>query len=131
MTFLFMHINKFMSDEISLEIKQQYNIYIFIWYNLNGYCVYLSLSTHTCTVGLSVACASTCNLLLMRNSELSTGIEVEDHNGNVIGKSKVAAKKVKKTFTSTNKRMLIYLMHLYLYKSSMTIMVQVFVYQDK
>lgn len=31
----------------------------------------------------------------MRNSELSTGIEVEDHNGNVIGKSKVAAKKVK------------------------------------
>lgn len=96
MTFLFMHINKFMSDEISLEIKQQFNIYIFIWYNLNGYCVYLSLSTHTCTVGLSVACASTCNLLLMRNSELSTGIEVEDHNGNVIGKSKVAAKKVKK-----------------------------------
>lgn len=97
MTFLFMHINKFMSDEISLEIKQQYNIYIFIWYNLNGNCVYLSLSTHTCTViGLSLACASTCNLLLMRNSELSTGIEVEDHNGNVIGKSKVAAKKVKK-----------------------------------
>lgn len=102
MTFLFMHINKFMSDEISLEIKQQYNIYIFIWYNLNGYCVYLSLSTHTCTVGLSLACASTCNLLLMRNSELSTGIEVEDHNGNVIGKSKVAAKKVKKNFASTN-----------------------------
>lgn len=32
----------------------------------------------------------------MRNSELSTGIEVEDHNGNVIGKSKVAAKKVEK-----------------------------------
>lgn len=31
----------------------------------------------------------------MRNSELSTGIEVEDHNGKVIGKSKVAAKKVK------------------------------------
>lgn len=86
-----------MSDEISLEIEQQNDIYIFIWYNLNGYCVYLSLSTHTCTViGLSLACASTCNLLLMRNSELSTGIEVEDHNGNVIGKSKVAAKKVKK-----------------------------------
>lgn len=89
-----------MSDQNSLEIKQQYNIYIFIWYNLNGQCVhfvYLSLSTHTCTViGLSLACASTCNLLLMRNSELSTGIEVEDHNGNVIGKSKVAAKKVKK-----------------------------------
>lgn len=104
MTFLFMHINKFMSDEISLEIKQQYNIYIFIWYNLNGYCVYLSLSTQTCTVGLSLACASTCNLLLMRNSELSTGIEVEDHNGNVIGKSKVAAKKVKKNFASTNKK---------------------------
>lgn len=93
-----------MSDEISLEIKQQYNIYLFIWYNLNGYCVYLSLSTHTCTVGLSLACASTCNLLLMRNSELSTGIEVEDHNGNVIGKSKVAAKKVKKNFASTNKK---------------------------
>lgn len=67
----------------------------------------------------------------MRNSELSTGIEVEDHNGNVIGKSKVAAKKVKKTFTSTNKRMLIYLIHLYLYKISMIIMVQVFVNQDK
>lgn len=93
-----------MSDQNSLEIKQQYNIYIFIWYNLNGYCVYLSLSTHTCTVGLSLACASTCNLLLMRNSELSTGIEVEDHNGNVIGKSKVAAKKVKKNFASTNKK---------------------------
>ncbi|XP_062578380.1 sideroflexin-5-like [Saccostrea cucullata] len=41
----------------------------------------------------AVACASTCNLLLMRNSELSTGIEVQDHNGNVIGKSKVAAEK--------------------------------------
>lgn len=40
----------------------------------------------------------------MRNSELSTGIEVEDHNGNVIGKSKVAAKKVKKNFASTNKK---------------------------
>lgn len=51
---------------------------------------------HVLYVGLSLACASTCNLLLMRNSELSTGIEVEDHNGNVIGKSKVAAKKVKK-----------------------------------
>ncbi|XP_062589452.1 sideroflexin-5-like [Saccostrea cucullata] len=41
----------------------------------------------------AVACASTCNLLLMRNSELSTGIEVQDHNGNVIGKSKIAAEK--------------------------------------
>lgn len=89
------------SDFSGNKTTVQY-LHIFIWYNLNGYCVYLSLSTHTCTVGLSVACASTCNLLLMRNSELSTGIEVEDHNGNVIGKSKVAAKKVKKTFASTN-----------------------------
>lgn len=40
------------------------------------------------------ATASTCNVVLMRNSELVEGIEVFDRNGRVIGTSKAAAKKV-------------------------------------
>lgn len=40
------------------------------------------------------ATASTCNVLLMRNSELSEGIIVFDKDENVVGSSKVAAKKV-------------------------------------
>ena len=40
------------------------------------------------------ATASTCNVVLMRNSELAEGIEVFDKLNNVIGSSKVAAKKV-------------------------------------
>lgn len=60
----------------------------------------------------------------MRNSELFIGIEVEDYNGNVIGKFKVVVKKVKKKFCINKlKKMLIYLIYLYLYKSSMIIMV--------
>ena len=35
-----------------------------------------------------------CNVVLMRNSELRTGIEVFDEKGEVVGTSKVAAKKV-------------------------------------
>ena len=35
-----------------------------------------------------------CNVVLMRNSELNTGIEVFDEKGEVVGTSKVAAKKV-------------------------------------
>lgn len=41
-----------------------------------------------------IACASTCNVVLMRNSELHEGIEVFDENEKVIGTSLVAAKKV-------------------------------------
>jgi tricarboxylate carrier len=41
----------------------------------------------------AVATASTCNVLLMRNSELSEGIEVIDRKGTTVGTSKVAAKK--------------------------------------
>jgi len=41
----------------------------------------------------AVAFASTCNVILMRNSELSEGIDVMDKSNNVIGSSKIAAKK--------------------------------------
>nr|CAB3266025.1 sideroflexin-5-like [Phallusia mammillata] len=41
----------------------------------------------------AVATASVCNVVLMRHTELSTGIEVCDEDGNVIGVSKIAAKK--------------------------------------
>lgn len=42
----------------------------------------------------AVACASTLNTVLMRNHELREGIEVVDEQGNVVGTSKIAAKKV-------------------------------------
>ena len=42
----------------------------------------------------AVACASTLNTVLMRNHELREGIEVVDEHGNVVGTSKIAAKKV-------------------------------------
>ncbi len=42
----------------------------------------------------AVACASTINTVLMRNHELTEGIEVVDDKGNVVGTSKIAAKKV-------------------------------------
>ncbi|BFY97893.1 hypothetical protein BsWGS_00933 [Bradybaena similaris] len=41
----------------------------------------------------AVATASTCNVLLMRNSELYEGIEVVDKSSQVVGTSKVAARK--------------------------------------
>lgn len=41
----------------------------------------------------AVACASTLNTILMRNHELREGIEVVDEEGNVVGTSKIAAKK--------------------------------------
>ncbi|GFR82787.1 sideroflexin [Elysia marginata] len=44
----------------------------------------------------ATATASTCNVLLMRNSELSEGIEVLDKQGNTVGTSQVAAKKALK-----------------------------------
>ena len=44
----------------------------------------------------AVATASTCNVLLMRNSELTEGIEVFDKDENVVGTSKIAAKKALK-----------------------------------
>ena len=43
---------------------------------------------------LSSAAGSVCNVVLMRNSELKTGIEVFDEKGEAVGTSKVAAKKV-------------------------------------
>ena len=41
-----------------------------------------------------LATANICNLVLMRNHELFTGIEVKDKDGNVVGTSKIAARKV-------------------------------------
>ena len=46
------------------------------------------------TLFLFTAAASTANLLLMRMHEASEGIEVVDSHGNVVGVSKMAAKKV-------------------------------------
>ena len=44
---------------------------------------------------LLTATASTFNVILMRNNELNEGIDVVDDQNNVVGTSKVAAKKVK------------------------------------
>ncbi|XP_033756892.1 sideroflexin-5-like [Pecten maximus] len=41
----------------------------------------------------AVAAANVCNVLLMRNNELAEGIEVVDSNQNVVGTSKIAAKR--------------------------------------
>ena len=41
-----------------------------------------------------VATANICNVVLMRNHELFTGIEVKEKDGNVVGTSKLAARKV-------------------------------------
>ncbi|KAL4231548.1 Sideroflexin-5 [Mactra antiquata] len=41
----------------------------------------------------AVASANICNVLLMRNNELTEGIDVMDNNHNVVGTSKIAAKK--------------------------------------
>ncbi|XP_015754769.1 PREDICTED: sideroflexin-5-like [Acropora digitifera] len=41
----------------------------------------------------TLATANICNVVLMRNHELFTGIEVKDRNGNVVGTSKIAAQK--------------------------------------
>ncbi len=49
----------------------------------------------------AVACASTLNTVLMRNHELREGIEVVDEQGNVVGTSKIAAKKVWLTYMSS------------------------------
>ncbi|XP_052773899.1 sideroflexin-5-like [Mya arenaria] len=40
----------------------------------------------------AVASANICNVLLMRNNELTEGIDVCDENGNVVGTSKIAAR---------------------------------------
>lgn len=40
------------------------------------------------------ASANICNVMLMRNNELTEGIEVMDHDNNVVGTSKIAAKQV-------------------------------------
>ena len=41
-----------------------------------------------------LATANICNVVLMRNHELFTGIEVKEKDGNVVGASKIAARKV-------------------------------------
>lgn len=41
----------------------------------------------------AVATASSCNMLLMRRSELKNGIDVKDHEGRVVGVSQEAAKR--------------------------------------
>ena len=40
------------------------------------------------------ASANICNVVLMRNHELFTGIEVKDKDGHVVGTSQLAARKV-------------------------------------
>ncbi|XP_048584777.1 sideroflexin-5 [Nematostella vectensis] len=40
----------------------------------------------------ATAAANICNVVLMRNHELFTGIEVKDKEGNIVGTSKIAAK---------------------------------------
>lgn len=45
-------------------------------------------------VGVIVATASTCNVILMRYNELFEGIEILDEAGHTVGTSKAAAKKV-------------------------------------
>ncbi|XP_066574454.1 sideroflexin-5a [Amia ocellicauda] len=40
----------------------------------------------------AVASANICNVILMRHTELSEGIDVLDSNGNIVGSSKIAAK---------------------------------------
>ncbi|XP_046556394.1 LOW QUALITY PROTEIN: sideroflexin-5-like [Haliotis rubra] len=49
----------------------------------------------------AVATASTCNVLLMRNFELSEGIEVFDQNEKMVGTSKIAARKALKETAMT------------------------------
>ena len=44
---------------------------------------------------LSIASANVCNVFLMRNNELTEGIEVLDQNRNPVGTSKIAARKVR------------------------------------
>ena len=46
-------------------------------------------------VFLSIASANVCNVFLMRNNELTEGIEVLDQNRNPVGTSKIAARKVR------------------------------------
>jgi hypothetical protein len=42
----------------------------------------------------AVASANVCNVMLMRNHELMNGIRVENENGEIIGTSLIAARKV-------------------------------------
>ena len=59
---------------------------------VGGMCVMLYLS---CIGHIYIsASANICNVMLMRNSELTEGIAVMDSQNNVVGTSKVSAKKV-------------------------------------
>ena len=49
------------------------------------------------------AVANICNIMLMRNHELWEGIEVKNKDGEVVGSSVVAARKVSSTFLLWNK----------------------------
>ena len=51
-----------------------------------------------------VATANICNVVLMRNHELFTGIEVKDKDGNVVGTSKIASRKVHKLTINVGKQ---------------------------
>lgn len=62
---------------------------IFIIYSLLWRCIVYVIEY----IFVFPAVASTCNVVLMRNNELSEGIEVVDEQNNVLGTSKVAAKK--------------------------------------
>lgn len=53
----------------------------------------------------ATATANICNVVLMRNHELFTGIEVKDKDGNVVGTSKIAARKA--VFETTVTRILL------------------------
>lgn len=47
-----------------------------------------------------LATASTLNVILMRNSELSSGIEVADKDGKIVGSSQIAAKEVNRAHSN-------------------------------
>ena len=55
---------------------------------------FLSILKLNSLVLILLASANVCNVLLMRNQELTDGIEVENKNGEIIGTSVVAARKV-------------------------------------
>ena len=58
------------------------------------WCVTQGLVVFKATLCPPPASANVCNVVLMRHSELSEGINVLDDKGNVVGTSKMAAKRV-------------------------------------
>ena len=72
-------------------------IWVFAWctYSPVGNILLWLICYQVLSFRLFSASANVCNVFLMRNSELSEGIAVMDHDRNVVGTSKIAAKKVR------------------------------------